>query len=309
MANETRVFTVGSNEARVLEDRLRAELPQHADWRLVPHARFQVKADDVVVTCYTSGKVVVQGRTLDGFVARFFAAAADASQGKGTQDGDADLPLDVPTIGSDEAGKGDYFGPLVVAAVHASPEHAAELTKLGVRDSKTIADDRARMLAGRIEALLDHEIVRLDPPDYNARWNAARNVNVVLGELHARAIAALATRHADATFAIVDRFGDERFVETPLRAALARPLRVLQTPRAERNLAVAAASIVARAAFLDGLRASSDECGTDLHKGAGAPVDDVARRVVAIGGLPLLAKVAKLHFKNSGRAGVDPGAA
>ncbi|MCC6782463.1 MAG: ribonuclease HIII [Planctomycetes bacterium] len=301
MANETRVFAIDAAAARALETRLHAELPAHADWRTAPHARFQVKSDDVVLTCYTSGKLVVQGRNLDTFVERFLGTAADASQGKGTQAGDADLPLDVPLIGSDEAGKGDYFGPLVVAAVFATQTHAAELTKLGIRDSKVVSDDRARMLAGRIESLLDHEIVRLDPADYNARWNDARNVNVVLGELHARAIAALAARHDDAELAIVDRFGDERFVASPLRRVREAAPRLLQVPRAERNLAVAAASLVARAAFLDGIAACTDACGTELHKGAGDAVDEDARRVVAIGGEALLAQVAKLHFKNTSR--------
>ncbi len=301
MSQETRVFTLEPAAARGLLQRLQAELPGDAEWRLVPHAVFQVKADGVVATCYASGKLVVQGQALDAFVARFLGDATQPAEGRATREGDVDLPLDRPMIGSDEAGKGDYFGPLVVVAVVARPSQAAELGRLGIRDSKTLSDDRARLLAGRVEAMLDHAIVKLEPPEYNSRWQMLRNVNALLGEMHARAIATLSARNADVELAVVDQFGAEHWVADPLRATGARPLPLVQVPRAERNLAVAAASIIARAAFLDGIAACSDACGADLHLGAGEPVDAAARRVVAIGGAPLLATVAKLHFKNTSR--------
>ncbi|MFO1054164.1 MAG: ribonuclease HIII [Planctomycetota bacterium] len=301
MAHETRVFVVDARAAAELERRLRDELPAHAEWRPAPHARFQVKAEGFVATCYTSGKLVVQGSDLDAFENRFLHAGTKRSTGAKDRPDDIDLPLDRPTIGSDEAGKGDYFGPLVVAAVFVTPAQTAELGKLGVRDSKTLTDDRARLLAGRIEELCDAEAIALQPTDYNAAWEKVRNVNVLLGSLHARAIKALTLRHADAARIVVDKFGDDAYVGKALRKEEVPALEVIQVPRAERNLAVAAASIVARAAFLDGLAACSDACGTDLHKGAGEPTESPARRVVQIGGRDLLGKVAKLHFKNTMR--------
>jgi ribonuclease HIII len=302
VSQETRVLKVGPAQAAALETRLRGGLPPEAEWRPVPHARFSVKALGTVVTCYTSGKLVVQGRDLDTFAARFFDDFTPVAGKAQVDGGDPDLPFDVVTIGSDEAGKGDYFGPLVVAAVRAGPDDAAWLAEIGVADSKVLADDKARRLAGQIEARLDHQIVRLDPPAYNARHAAVRNVNIVLGALHAEAIAALLGRHADVRLALVDRFGDERHVADPLRARVPVLPRIVQVPRAERHPAVAAASVLARAAFLDGLQDCSEACGTDLHKGAGEPTDVAARRVFAIGGRALLETVAKMHFKNTLRA-------
>lgn len=299
MTQETRVYKIGPAAAAALESSLQDGVP-HAEWRTAPHARFALKADGVVVTCYTSGKLVVQGAELDVFAARFLEDLT-AAPSKGAKKSDPELAFDVVTVGSDEAGKGDYFGPLVVAAVRAAPSDEAWLAELGVTDSKALSDDRSRRLAGLIEERLDFEIVRLGPEDYNARHADCRNVNILLGAMHAEALAALLSRNADVEQVVVDRFGEERHVLTPLRARVERLPKVVQVPRAERHPAVAAASVVARAAFLDGLAACSEEAGTDLHKGAGEPTDAAARRVFAIGGRELLATVAKLHFKNTQR--------
>lgn len=301
MAYETRVFVLDDAAARDLERRLQDGFPT-AQWRSTPHARFQIKADGVVATCYSSGKLVVQGRDLDSFAARFLdSPTAAATRQKSAEHPVDDLALDRPTIGSDEAGKGDYFGPLVVAAAFVTPELAATLLEAGVRDSKALTDPRARLLAGKIEGLCDVETIALDPEAYNIQWAAAGNLNRLLADLHARAIAALLARNPDAERVIVDKFADDRLVAGALRTAKARKVDLIQVTRAERNVAVAAASIVARAAFLDGLRECSDACGTDLHKGAGPPTDASARRVAQIGGRDLLSKVAKMHFKNTSR--------
>jgi ribonuclease HIII len=300
VSQQTRVFTVDSRTASRLEARLRDELPPDADWRTAPHARFQVRVQGVVLTCYESGKVVVQGRDLDTFAGRFLDDLEPVQRAE--RDGGTPA-FDAPTIASDEAGKGDYFGPLVVAAVHADPTSARTLREMRVADSKTLSDERARQLAGAIEKALDHELAVLEPEDYNRAHAAAGNLNVVLADLHGRAIAALARRNPDAEVVVVDRFGSEHYVADALRAEGVTVPRLVQVVRAERHPAVAAASILARAGFLDGLAACSDACGTDLHKGAGAPVDRCARRVFEIGGRELLGKVAKLHFKNTAKIG------
>lgn len=303
MTQTTQVFVVDPREAAELEQRLRDGLPPDAEWRPVPHARFSVKALGVVLTCYRSGKVVLQGSRLEAFVDRFLPRAQAAAKGKAQVDDE--LLLDAATIGSDEAGKGDYFGPLVVAACFATPAEAARLAELGVTDSKTLDDRRARRLAGILEGELDHELIVVDPAEYNSRWGESRNLNTLLAELHAEAIGALYERHPDVEVVVVDRFAADRVLGAALQARGGPPGRLVHVPRAERHAVVAAASILARAAFLDGLDRCSDACGTDLHKGAGPPVDRVARRVVEIGGRDLLGTVAKLHFKNTGKIGVD----
>lgn len=294
MSQQTRVFQLTAAEAAALEKRLNEELPPDAEWRRVPHARFSVKALGVVATCYRSGKLVLQGRDPDGYSDRFLGRMDALASGNAP----AGMAFDEPTIGSDEAGKGDYFGPLVVAAVHARPADAEALRKLGVTDSKTIADARIHTLAGQLEQLLDHEIVSLDPPAYNSAYAEVANLNRLLAQLHARALAPLIERHGGVAV-LVDQFARPEVLERELRDVVSPLPDVRQRTKAEAHPVVAAASIIARAAFLEGLKRCEESCGTDLHKGAGSPVDDAARRVVGIGGRPLLEKVAKMHFKNT----------
>lgn len=298
MSQQTRVFELAAAQAAGLEASLRSLLPADAEWRRVPHARFSVKAQGVVMTCYRSGKVVLQGSDTDGFAARFLGGITPRTARRP----DEEMPLDRPTVASDEAGKGDYFGPLVVAAVYAEPADVEAFERLGVADSKTLSDTRALMLAGRISDQLEHEVLSVDPVSYNARYAEAGNLNTLLAQLHAEVLAPLIGRHAGAAV-LVDKFAAPQVLEQALRNHLSDMPAITQVPRAEANLAVAAASILARASFLEGLKRCEESCGTDLHKGAGQPVDRAARRVVDIGGDELLATVAKLHFKNTLKIG------
>ena len=297
MSQTTRVYKLAAAEAASLEENLKARLPADSQWRQVPHARFSVKASDVVLTCYRSGKLVLQGRDLDGFSARFLGKISHS----GARKAEPDMPLDHPMIASDEAGKGDYFGPLVVAAVYAEPSDADALQEMGVADSKTLSDTRVLTLAGRIEEHLEHQVVILDPEAYNSRYAAIGNLNNLLAQLHAEALEPLIRSHGAHSRVLVDKFAREEVLERALADRVSELPEIQQVPRAEAHLAVAAASILARASFLEGLKRSSDSCGTDLHKGAGDPVDRVARRVLEIGGMELLETVAKIHFKNTSK--------
>jgi len=293
MAHETRVFEVTTDEAVSLQQRLRRELPPEAEWRRVPHARFSVKALGVVVTCYQSGRLVAQGRDLSLFENRFLAGLGSTSR--------MALPTWNPGIGSDEAGKGDYFGPLVVAAVHADPEEVRWLQQANVADSKNVVDTRAHTLAAQIEGKLDCRVVSLMPEEYNERYRQVGNLNVLLAALHAETLAPLIQAHEADEVVMVDKFAAPELILEALSDRGVHPTRLLCETRAERYPVVAAASLLARSAFLRGLEECANLCGTDLHKGAGAPVDRVGRRVLEIGGRELLAKVAKLHFRNTSK--------
>lgn len=274
---------------------LAQSLPADAEWRPVPHALFSVRAGTVVVTCYQSGKLVVQGSGVEPFLARYLpelrqeAVATDVLEMTGV------------TLGSDEAGKGDYFGPLVVAAVCVAPAQEAHLRAAGVTDSKRLSDDRARLLAGFVESEVPHEYSELMPENYNRAHALAKNVNVLLADMHARALSRLHARCPAAEAIVVDQFAAEPVLARALDRAAAGHPPLRQVTQGERHVAVAAASILARARFLDGLRLCDELSGTELHKGAGAPVDVAARRVFAVGGMALLGKVAKLHFKNTAK--------
>lgn len=264
------------------------------EFRPVPHALFSVKGDGIVATLYTSGKLVVQGASPELFVQRFIAdSAATTASARASPAAPGDALEDIALIGSDESGKGDYFGPLVVAAVRLEAGQAKALREAQVRDSKTLSDEACLRLGAALRAKFPHAIARLDPPQYNETHRAKGQLNDILADLHARAIRELAQ---PGIRVLVDKFADAHLLERKLAGA---GIRLEQRVRAEANTAVAAASIVARAAFLEALKDLSEESGVDLAKGAGDPVDRAAERFVAIHGRAGLVKVAKLHFKNT----------
>ncbi len=201
--------------------------------------------------------------------------------------------------GSDESGKGDYFGPLVVAAVALTRKGAGELASWGVRDSKTMADEVAGALDRRIRAACPFAVVGWMPEEYNRRYEAARNVNRLLGEAHGEALAGVVGKAPWLEAAVTDQFGDESYVEDALRGrGVGIPL--VQRPKAdETDLAVAAASVVARAAFVRGLEKLEKAYGMRLPKGAGADVVAAARAFLKRHGRDALAGAAKLHFKTT----------
>jgi ribonuclease HIII len=209
------------------------------------------------------------------------------------------LPLPEPHIGSDEAGKGDYFGYLVVAAVAVTPELAAELTRLGVKDSKHLSDRRAAELAQLVRMICPHEVVRISPARYNQLYQELGNLNLLLAWGHARAIENLIAR-VPVPVILSDQFGDPHYIERSLMQH-GRQARLLQTPRAERDPAVAAASVLARDVFLATLARLGRQVGVQLPKGA-AHVLPTARRLLAQGGPEVLGQVAKLHFRTTKQA-------
>ena len=292
-AQRTSVFLLDSGAGQKLS---RALDRSGYRFRPAPHAHFQAQGEGVTVTWYRSGKLVVQGTGLEGWVERYAPDAAAVSATRKGKEADSALP-DV-AIGSDEAGKGDSFGALVVSAVAvASAAEAARLREAGVLDSKQLSDERVGVLAPWLRSELSWEEVTLEPAEYNRRYaEAGSNLNVLLTDLHAGLVATLAGRSGQRV-AVVDRFSARSPVKARL-AGRAAGLRVLEVPRAERCPAVAAASVLARHSFLSSLHALSEEFAVDLPKGSGSPTRPALRRFLQIHGATALGKVAKLHFKN-----------
>lgn len=299
MAQETLVLKLSPKEQERLTARLEGQPFEH---RSVPHARFQVKGEGVVATLYNSGKLVVQGADPQSFTLRFLDGAPGARPARSSKKrpGNASgelVPPGTVVVGSDEAGKGDYFGPLVVAALRLLPEHREGVVRSGVTDSKKLTDESILRMTGVLEKSFEHAIECLDPPAYNARHAEVGNLNPMLADLHAAAIRRIA-RPGDVV--LVDRFANEKLVAERLASL---DVTLIQVPRAERDPAVAAASVLARATFVEAIRSLSDEFAVELHKGAGAPTDRAARRFVALHGREALGRVAKLHFKNTSKIG------
>lgn len=206
-------------------------------------------------------------------------------------------------IGVDESGKGDFFGPLVIAGCCFSDDESAKMAERGIRDSKLVSDSRARELCDYITELIPTKIVTIMPEVYNARYKEIKNLNKLLADGHAEVIAAL-TKETGAKQAISDKFGKPELIEDALESR-GVAIKLKQVVRGESFSQVAAASIVARATFLDRLDELSQKFDVHLQKGAGSPTDEAGRTFLRKHGTSELGSVAKLHFKNTEKIGAS----
>lgn len=209
----------------------------------------------------------------------------------------------VPVIGTDESGKGDYFGPLVSAGVYVNLTTKPLLEKLGVRDSKKLTDNQIRDLAPNIKKICANHfaIIEISPETYNNLYtqfkNEGKNLNVLLAWAHAKAIEEVLTK-VDCDNALSDKFADEKFIISKLQEKGKRIV-LKQEHKAETNIAVAAASILARERFLEKLKKISLDLDLELPKGASNQVIEQAKKAVKKSGEEILKKIAKLHFKTT----------
>lgn len=204
----------------------------------------------------------------------------------------------IERIGIDESGKGDYFGPLVIAAVFVDATTQGELALMEVRDSKKISDGRILEMAPDIKTICPHSVIAIGPQKYNELYAKIKNLNRLLAWGHAKALENLLERGVSCERAISDQFGDERLILNALQEK-GRKIVLEQRTKAEADLAVAAASILARAEFLIRLKRLSEEIGTTLPKGASIAVELAGKMIVKKHGRERLQSVAKLHFKTT----------
>ncbi len=198
-------------------------------------------------------------------------------------------------IGVDESGKGDYFGPLVIAACCVGPEHLAELE--GVKDSKKLTDPQAIGLAIKIKSVCPFSVIPIGPEKYNELYSKFKNLNTLLAWGHARAIENV-LESTEAKYVISDEFAKGGHAVRRALMERGKQLEVRSFVRAEADIAVAAASILARAEFLLRLKSLSDQFGMPIPKGA-TNVIPTAKQLVAKFGPDVLGKAAKLHFKTT----------
>ena len=203
--------------------------------------------------------------------------------------------MDEGHIGVDESGKGDFFGPLVIAACYVGPEHLAELD--GVKDSKKLTDPMSLRLAARIKQVCPHTVIAIGPTKYNELYEKFRNLNTLLAWGHARAIENVLEVHP-CSLAISDQFANPVVLKKQLFEK-GKAIRLESRVRAEADIAVAAASILARAEFLWKLRQLGERFEFELPKGASSGVLEAGVRFVKMHGAANLSEVAKMHFKTS----------
>lgn len=265
-----------------------------------PYAFWQARGPGCIATFYQSGKLLVQGPEADAWRgllgdetpdARPFYRALAAHP----------TPAPVEWIGTDEAGKGDYFGPLVVAGVSLPREQIELLHTLGVDDSKALADARLPEMEQAIKAVCDTETLVITPTKYNELYSKMGNLNRLLAWAHGKVIENLLERRP-ADFVLVDQFANDQTMHRAL-GPRGKASRFAQRPRAEADPAVAAASVLARNAYLRNLGALSRRFGVRLHPGAGAPTLASGRAFLEQCGREALREVAKLHFATTQQIG------
>jgi ribonuclease HIII len=276
-----------------LTDKLRGDLlEQGFDLSTPQYTLFSAKKKGISCTLYESGKLTVQGKDKDEFITFYLEPEILKAFAYSYPENQVDL---TPHIGIDEAGKGDFFGPLCIAGVQAGDEQIKQLLQLGVRDSKRMSDKTIRELSKKIKAIYPHSIVRISPQKYNELYMRFHNLNRLLAWGHATAIAELFEK-TGCEEVLIDQFASEHLVKNALQQKKLS-LRLTQRPRAEEDSVVAAASILARAAFLEGLELLSRDLSFPLPKGASQQVVAAGIALVKKHGENILEKIAKLHFK------------
>lgn len=294
-------------------DLLRQALQRHGfEFESKDHAVFAARKGKLHVTVYQKGpKVLIQGKDTADFI-RFTLEPEVLGEARLGYEEILQPDLFAPHFGIDESGKGDYFGPLVIAGAYTDGAITRRLMEAGVMDSKRIASAaRIRHLAALIRATpgCRVEIVSIGPARYNDLYASFGNLNRLLAWGHAKVIANLAAAVPACPRALSDQFARPEVLQRALRQQQVH-LTLEQRTKGEADVAVAAASIIARERFVDWMDQTSAVGGVPLPLGAGDAVLAAARDLVAKHGPAALGKVAKLHFRTTGcvlgETGPDP---
>jgi len=262
-----------------------------------PYAFFTASKDKLNVTLYKSGKLLIQGKGTTDFIQFYLEPVLLKKVDFGYEDMYNELHSTEPRIGVDESGKGDYFGPLVIAGVYLDKSTEKKLKKMGIKDSKLISDKKIVNFREEIISMCPYSVVVIGPERYNDLYNKISNLNRLLAWGHARVIENLLSK-VECDKVIIDKFGNNKFVLDALMKR-GRNIPIVQKVRAEEDLAVAAASVLARGEFIARLDLISKEYKVTIPKGASAKVEEMAKDLIREHGVEVLQKVAKMHFKTT----------
>jgi ribonuclease HIII len=273
-----------------------------------PYTLFHARKAKLNVAVYEKGpKVVVQGKGTGDFVT-FRLEPEVLGEARLGYEEVHQAEMFTPHFGIDESGKGDFFGPLVIAGVYTDAEITRHLMKAGIQDSKRIGSDtRIRSLAAVVRDTPGIQIsaVEIGPGKYNELYEKIGNLNKLLAWGHARVIENLLDQRPDCPRALSDQFANPALLRRSLMAK-GREIQLDSRTKAESDIAVAAASILAREKFIDWLDRNGKSLGVTLHRGVSAQVKQVARGLVAANPPGFLRQVAKMHFKTAVDVGARP---
>lgn len=254
------------------------------------YARWQLRPENCVITCYESGKTLFQGKDAKIYASPFTSSADTAEQPSG---------IILPQAGSDEVGTGDYFGPVCVCACIVTEHDMTLLNRTGVRDSKAITDEAILKTAPELMEQLTYSLLILNNRKYNAVHDS-NNMNRIKARLHNQAYVNLSTKAPLPEFRVIDQFTPEKAYYRYLQEDrnVVRGIH-FETKAEDKYPAVGAASVIARYAFLKCMEELSERYDMQFEKGAGSPVDRCAAEFVSRYGWDALQDVAKLHFANT----------
>ena len=278
-----------------------------------PYAVFQADEADTVVTLYESGKVVFQGISADIDAAIWKQMEQNLNPGKKVEEKKAgekkkekkETFVDPKiyhssSIGSDEVGTGDYFGPIVVTASFVAKENIPFLEELGVKDSKKMSDEQIMEIVPKIIQKIPYQSMILNNHEYNEKYSEDINMNKIKAILHNKVLLKMTKQNVNYEYVIVDEFAKSYIYFNYLRKVpeVVRNITFL-TKGEDKSLAVACASLISRYIFIKEFDKLSQSLGISLPKGAGVKVDEVGRQIVEKYGFDKLKEVAKLNFKNT----------
>lgn len=253
---------------------------------------FSGKKKGVSISLYESGKLMVQGKEMGEFIEFYLEPEILKSFKFSNPEEYVDLNAH---IGCDEAGKGDFFGPLCVAGVYGSTEDIKALLKMGIRDTKKMSDQKTLDLAKKIKKDYAHHILKISPEKYNELYGKFTNLNSLLAWGHATVVEQLSTK-TSCNHVIIDKFASDSLISG---AVLRKSKNVELTLRthAEEDILVAAAAVLARSTFLNNLKELGEIYGVELPKGASQKTQEIARALVKKFGVECLDIVCKKHFQ------------
>jgi ribonuclease HIII len=297
------VITTSTDEIRKMKD----YYSQYISPKVPPGGIFAAKTPSCSITAYKSGKVLFQGKDGEIEAAKWGQLAAKTA--KPAQQAASHLPANISSmsiIGSDEVGTGDYFGPITVVAAYVKKEDLPLLKELGVQDSKNLKDDKIIEIAKQLVKVVPYSLLTLHNRKYNDMQGSGMSQGKLKALLHNQAIGHVLNKIAPEKpeAILIDQFAKEEIYYAHLKGQrnIMRENVYFSIKAEGIHLAVAAASMIARYAFVQHFEKLSEKAGFVLPKGAGAQVDVAAARLIKSKGAHCLPDFVKLHFANTGKA-------
>ena len=260
------------------------------------YAFFKATSSNYGATLYTSGKIVIQGKEVSEIVEKFCKIMDIEFQ---NEEKTTDEITDDFYVGIDESGKGDFFGPLVIAGVAVKPKTKKMFADLGIKDSKQLDDEKILKLAIEIKNNAKWSVVVINPQKYNELYEKFKNLNKLLAWGHARAIENVLEKEPKCTLALSDKFAkNDNVIENALMTK-GRKIKMVQKTKGEEDIAVASASVLARAEFVSRMKSMAISYKINFPKGASDKVVLCGKEFIEKYGRQRLNEVAKLHFKTT----------